>query len=165
VAVPTKNLFVWSMQNIGVVSIKGIEIQGQMQITPLNNLKVNYSANYTYQEATDITDKSSPTYNMQVAYIPYEVFSSTLSFLYKKITISGNTLFNGYRYVLGENIYENMLPSWWITDLTAQYDFSIFNKPFKLKGEINNLFNKQYEVIKSFPMPGRAFNLSIFATF
>jgi outer membrane cobalamin receptor len=85
------------------------------------------------------------------------------SFNYKKFSLNFNALFNGYRYVLGENIYQNMIPSWWVCDVSAVYDFSFKKYTFKMKGEINNLFDTHYEVIRSFPMPGRSyyFNMTI----
>ncbi len=164
VAIPTKNLFVWSMHNIGKVNIKGLELQTRFQTKPVfKNFRFNFSCNYTYQEAIDVTDKISVTYKHQIPYIPFETFSAMSSFNYKKFSLNFNALFNGYRYVLGENIYQNMIPSWWVCDVSAVYDFSFKKYTFKMKGEINNLFDTHYEVIRSFPMPGRSyyFNMTI----
>lgn len=161
VAVPTKNLFVWSMRNIGLVNIKGLELQAQLQTLPIMGLRYSLTCNYTYQEATDVTDKNSATYNQQIPYIPFETFTAMASVAYKSFSVSYNTLFNGYRYVLGENIYENMIPSWWTSDISALYEFKVKKSTLKLKGEVNNILNKQYEVIRSFPMPGRSYNIAL----
>jgi len=161
VAVPTKNLFVWSMRNIGKVDIRGAELQCDIKTRPLWNISYTLSCNYTYQKATDITDKNSSTYNQQIPYIPYETFSARASATYRSFSLSYNALYNGYRYVLGENIYENMLSSWWTGDVSLLCEIKRALYSVRLKGEISNLFNKQYEVIRSFPMPGRAYAFAI----
>ncbi|MGQ9845942.1 MAG: TonB-dependent receptor plug domain-containing protein [Bacteroidales bacterium] len=158
VAIPTKNLFVWSMRNIGVVDIKGVEMQFDLQTKPiLKQLRYTFSCNYTYQKATDVTTPGSVTYGNQIPYVPFETFSSKSGVTYKDFSFNYNLLFNGFRYVLGENIYENMIPGWWISDITILYAYHLNKITLKIKAEVSNLFNKQYEVIKSFPMPGRAY--------
>jgi len=161
VAVPTKNLLFGSMRNIGKVDIRGAELQCNIKTRPLWNISYILSCNYTYQKATDITDKNSSTYNQQIPYIPYETFSARASATYRSFSLSYNALYNGYRYVLGENIYENMLSSWWTGDISLLCEIKRALYSVRLKGEISNLFNKQYEVIRSFPMPGRAYAVAI----
>lgn len=166
VAIPTKNLFVWSMRNIGTVDIKGLELQTNLQTNDImTHLKLYASYTYSLQKAIDITDPSTPTYKNQIPYIPFETASILVSLIYKQFSVSYNTLFNGFRYVLGENIYENMLPSFWVSDVVILYNFSLKKSDFGIKFEINNVFNKQYQVIKSFPMPRRAYFVSISTKF
>ena len=161
VAIPTKNLFVWSMRNIGKVDIRGIELQAQFQTRPLAKIRYSFTGNYTYQEATDVTTPGSTTYKQQIAYIPFETFSALSTISYRNISLGYNALFNGFRYVLGENIYANMIPSWWTSDISALYDLHVAKCSLRIKGEIGNLFDKQYEVIRSFPMPGRSYTISL----
>jgi outer membrane cobalamin receptor len=53
IAVPTQNLFVWSMRNIGQVQTKGIELQLDQHSEISKNLTLNLSVNFTYQQATN----------------------------------------------------------------------------------------------------------------
>lgn len=166
VAIPTKNLFVWSMQNVGLVETKGIELQSQIETKKIwSNFYITSTVNYTYQKATDITKKGSATYGSQIAYIPFETFSTLVSLNYKKISLNYNVMFNGFRYVLGENIYENMIPGWWVNDVSLLYSFVIKKNEIKLKTEVSNILNNQYEVIRSFPMPGRALYFTLILKF
>jgi outer membrane cobalamin receptor len=114
-------------------------------------------SNYTFQKAIDVTHSLSTSYKQQIPYMPYETFSTMFSIDYKKISLNYNFLFNGFRYILGENTYQNMIEAWKVTDISILSHFKIKKNDVKFKIEISNLFNKQYEVIKSFPMPGRAF--------
>lgn len=158
VAIPTKNLFVWSMHNIGIVETKGFEVQTHFITKPfLQNWKLSLQSNYTFQKAIDVTHSLSTSYKQQIPYMPYETFSTMFSIDYKKISLNYNFLFNGFRYILGENTYQNMIEAWKVTDISILSHFKIKKNDVKFKIEISNLFNKQYEVIKSFPMPGRAF--------
>ena len=71
---PTKNLAVWSMRNLGSVEIKGIDATGSLSLQPWESIRINFSGNYTYQRALDVTtpDASSnkSTYKHQIAYTP-----------------------------------------------------------------------------------------------
>jgi outer membrane cobalamin receptor len=160
VAIPTQNLFVWSMTNIGKVDCKGTELQAIFQTKALTGVRYSLLCNYSYQQAFDVTDPKSTTYNQQIPYVPYETFSANLSASIKRFSLSYTSLFNGFRYVLGENTYENMLPGWWVSDISALYDLPVKDYKLRCKVEVNNIFDTQYEVIRSFPMPGR----SVFVT-
>ena len=161
IAIPTKNLFIWSMRNIGKVDIKGFETNIRLQTKPILNCHYSLSLNYSYQQALDMSDRTSSTYKHQIPYIPFESFSSVANIGFKSVNISWNSIFNGYRYVLSENIYDNMLSSWWIHDIALIYKLDVKSISMKIKGELNNVFDAQYEVIRSFPMPGRSLMFSL----
>jgi len=161
VAVPTKNLFVWSMLNIGEVNVRGMEFQTQFRVQPVTHTYLSLISNYTLQNAWDVTLPGSDTYQQQIPYIPVETFSALLSLRHKSLTMGYNSMFNGFRYVLGENTYENMIPSYWISDMTLMYDIQMKKHNLNVKGEVRNLYNTQYEVIRGFPMPGRAYYLTM----
>ncbi|MGY0034498.1 TonB-dependent receptor domain-containing protein [Pedobacter sp. NJ-S-72] len=56
VAVPGANLFRWSMQNIGRVEIKGLDVNVQTAWKITNDLLLNTGLTYTYQQALNVTD-------------------------------------------------------------------------------------------------------------
>ena len=75
IAYPTKNLAVWSMRNLGSVEIKGIDVTGNVSLQPCEKLRINFSGNYTYQRALDVTNsdpasEEGRTYKHQIAYTP-----------------------------------------------------------------------------------------------
>lgn len=161
IAVPTQNLFVWSMRNIGKVQTKGMELQLDQHAQITKNLILDLSVNYTYQQAQDISDKSSITYNQQIPYIPLETFSGVASVQYHAFTLHYTLIFNGFRYIAAENTWGNMLPGWWVSDVGLSWEGKTKKSGYLIKAEAINLFNEQYTVIKSFPMPGRSFSLTI----
>jgi outer membrane receptor for ferrienterochelin and colicin len=161
IAIPTQNLFVWSMRNIGQVQTKGIELQLDQHSEITKNLSVNLSINYTYQQALDVSDEDSPAYKQQIPYIPLETFSGMASVQYHAFTLNYTLLFNGFRYISAENTWENMLPGWWVSDVGLSWERKTNKLSYLIKAEAINLFDEQYVVIKSFPMPGRSFAITV----
>lgn len=166
VAVPTKNLFIWSMVNLGKADIKGIDATASLSLQPLEKLCINLSSNYTYQRALDVTDSdpntsAGKTYKHQVAYTPRVSASGQAGIETPWINLSYSFLFSGKRYALGQNIEENRLDSYSDHSLSANRDFRIKNVTASLNVEVLNLMNRNYEIIKNFPMPGRSVRATV----
>jgi outer membrane cobalamin receptor len=161
VAVPTQNLFIWSMRNLGRVDIRGIEIQAGAKTSFRKSTDISLNLNYTHQQAFDMSVPGSPTYKQQVPYVPFQTFSGMLTLGSKRLTFGYNLLYNSHLYTLGENIQANLLPSWWIHDFAISWKQPVKANFISLKAEVVNLFNNQYEVIRGFPMNGRGFYLTL----
>ncbi|NTW50322.1 MAG: TonB-dependent receptor [Chlorobiales bacterium] len=56
---------------------------------------------------------------------------------------------------------ENYLPGYALHDLSARWETGLFGLTTNLKADINNLFDENYQVVKSFPMPGRNFRVAL----
>ncbi len=156
IAVPTKNLFIWSMMNLGKVEIKGIDVKGSLTLQPWEKLKVSLSGNYTYQQALDMTDPDSKTYEHQIAYTPRKSGSGQAGIETPWVNLSYSLLYVGKRYVLGQNIHENALAGYTDHSISASRDFRLKAVGLSLNVEVLNLANKNYEVVRYFPMPGRS---------
>jgi len=161
VTLPTRNLFIWSSQNIGRVDIAGFEVSGGITGHINKDWSFDLSGNYTYQEAKDVTDKNDDNYRHQIAYIPFETAGGLATVWYRKINLGINTLYSGYRYISGTNITANLLHGWITTDMTLAWQTTFRKQTIKIKAEAVNLFNEQYEIVKSFPMTGRAFYINL----
>ena len=161
IATPTKNLFIWSMVNLGKVEIKGIDVTGMVQLKACNELKINLSGNYTYQRALDVTDKNGKTYKHQIAYTPRVSASGQASAETPWVNVSYSLLYSGKRYCLGQNITENRLAGYTDHSVSAYRDFSFKGFDTSISVEVMNLLNKNYEIVKNFPMPGRSFRGTI----
>lgn len=164
VTIPTHNLFIWSTQNVGKVNIKGIEIYTGLTKYLSKHWSIDISGNYTYQNASDVTDRNKDNYGHQIAYIPYETAGGLATVFYQNFGLGINTLFNGYRYTTGYNANENLLNSWISTDLTLSWQQKIQSHEYRIKAEVVNLMDQQYEVVRGFPMTGRAFYINIYVT-
>jgi len=161
VAVPSQNLFIWTMENIGKVRIQGIDLNGQANGKISPEWKWTARIAYTLQQAIDVTDPSAAEYKNQIPYTPSQSGSALAAFYYKNWSAGYSLIFSGTRYTLGENDPSNQLPAWNTQDIyiSRQVNFRDFSTT--LKGEINNLFNEQYDIVHYYPMPGRSYKISI----
>lgn len=160
VAMPTKDIFVWTMFNLGKVEIKGVDATGSLSLQPMDKLRINLSGSYTYQRALDVTDPVDAalkkTYGHQIPYTPRVSGSGQASIETPWINFSYAFLFSGKRYMQGENISQNRLDGYSDHSLSVSRDLKIRNINTSLSVEVLNLLDKNYEIVKNFPMPGRS---------
>ena len=161
VAVPRENLFQWSMQNIGKVNIKGVDAGLTIVSRQLNKTRLTFRGAYTYQYAVDITNETSVLYKNQIPYTPLHSGSASLHAAYKKLSAGYNVLLSGLRYKTGENNSYNLVEGYAIHDFTIIWHSSLKAVEYRITAELNNVFNKQYDVIQYYPMPGRNYRVGI----
>lgn len=166
VAVPTKNLFIWSMVNLGEVEIKGVDITAHVSLQPCEEIAIHLSGNHTYQRALDVTDSDPTTaegrtYKHQIAYTPRVSGSGQVAVETAWLTVAYSYLYSGKRYALGQNIAENRLAGYSDHSLSASRDFRWRKTTASLMLEVLNLTNRNYEIVKNFPMPGRSVRATV----
>lgn len=166
IAYPTKNLAVWSMRNLGSVEIKGVDATASIALQPWENIRINLSGNYTYQRALDVTNsdldsEEGRTYRHQIAYTPRVSGSGQAGIETPWVNLSYSFLFSGKRYQQGENIAENRLDSYSDHSISASRSFKIMQTNTSVSVEVLNIADKNYEIIRNFPMPGRSVRATI----
>jgi len=144
-----------SIRNIGRVDIKGLDANVRCAIPIRNDMHINFNASYSYQLAQDMTQGSSNP-GEQIPYTPVNSGSASVSCQYKKLEGGYNLLYSGARWT-GQNIQANLLAAY-----TEHSIFAVITiHKFRLMGEIINLFDTQYQIIKDYPMPGRNYRITI----
>lgn len=161
IATPTSNFFRWTMINLGKVEIRGIDVAFQSVWKFNNNWLFNTRLSYTYQKAQDFTLKSDTYYGHQIPYIPWHSGSLILNGSYKSWDLNYSFIYTGERYESSANIQANYARPWYTSDLSASKRFKWNRTAFKLSAEVNNLLNQSYEVVLSYPMPGRNYKFII----
>jgi vitamin B12 transporter len=156
VAIPTKNLFVWSIQNVGEVQAKGIDLLVNSNWKIRKHYNINLSGNYSFQSVEDISAKSSVTYRNQIAYIPKH--TGNLSFTFdkkKKLGFSIQSYTVSSRFALNENNNSNKVSSFSTLDGSIYYTFQL-QKAQKIRVSffIKNMLNSSYAYINYYVMPG-----------
>nr|WP_068889290.1 TonB-dependent receptor [Pedobacter panaciterrae] len=159
VAVPS-NSGIWSVQNLGLVDIKGIDVNIQSAWQIGNAFTLTSGISYTYQEAID-ADTASPSYKDQIPYIPWHNISFLLSGTYKKLSMNYSYLYTGERYNQSTNNVYNYVMPWYTHDIAFHYNTKFNKRDIRLTAEINNLLNQAYEVVTNYPMPGRNYRFSL----
>ena len=155
VAFPTHNLFSWTMLNYGKVYVAGAELNTFWQYRITNQYILRLNGNVTYQKAVDRTDPKSKTYNNQIPYTPLWSGSASLSLQTPWITVTYSLLGCDKRYALPQNIPANEVPGYIDQSITLNHDFNFRNtSTLGLKLELLNIANKNYEIIRNYPMQG-----------
>lgn len=162
VAFPTQNLFVWSMQNIGQARIFGAEALVDLNWKINTNWRLDGTVNYTFQRALDYSDRNSPSYGHQLAYIPMHSGNLDLSIHFKNSGIRLSNYALSMRYVLNENIPQNEMEGFWILDAGLFHSFHL-KKENKLtvRATVKNVLNQSYAYIRSYVMPGTNVTISL----
>lgn len=156
IAIPTQNLFLWSMLNLGKVNILGIDANADLDM-PLFNLHLTY----TFQHATDVTDAQSKTYGKQIPYTPRHTGGATFTLLHPIAHLSYSMLLVGDRYNMGDNNANAIVHGYCDQGITLSRSFTLDWGNLNIKAQVLNLLNAQYEVVRNYPMMGRNYRLAI----
>lgn len=161
VAYPSKNLFVWTIVNLGEVAITGMDLSVESVYELQSDWQLRVGGTYTYSRALDITEPGGRTYGHQLPYTPRVSGSAHSTLETPWLDISYALLWSGKRYAGFQNYAENKLAGFVDHSLSFARDFSLRSGQLLLNAEILNLNNKNYSVVRYYPMPGRSFRFKI----
>lgn len=164
-AVPRQNLFQWSMLNIGRSDARGLDLGLQIGLPMLKEIEPGINISYGYQRSQDLSDPSSRLYKTQLPYVPEHTATASIHATVKSFSFAYNILASSYRYRPGEAIPENLLPGWATHDVNITYTLKRMAAEYRLVLEANNIYNKQYEIIRYYPMPRFGYKIGLLATF
>lgn len=164
IAVPNKDIFSWTMRNLGKVDIRGLDLSAKTKYVLSKQWAALCSINYTYQDAVDITDQTSVVYLNQIPYTPKHTAAFNVGLSHQNIGLYYNQLMSSHRYYLGQNLPDYKVPGFSVADLSFSWRFKCSGVPVSSALEVNNLNNQQYALIRSFPMPGRSYRVSLSIT-
>ncbi|MDO5442834.1 MAG: TonB-dependent receptor [Bacteroidia bacterium] len=166
VAVPT--MFIWSMRNVGLVSMSGCDIDASLDKRFNGSLRLRLNAGYAWQHAIDITDPEAKNYRDQIAYTPRHTgkTSAILETAWVNVGYTLNAV--GERYSLSQNTAAYRIEPYYDhgVSINRTFRFGLEHKwDLHLSAEALNLSGKNYEVIKYYPMPGRNYRFTIKITY
>ena len=161
VAYPKGQQFRWTMLNLGKVHIKGIDVEAEADFQIGKDLVATTRAQYTYQDARDVTNPSDSYYKHQIPYIPWHSGSAIIGLSYKNWDMNYSFIYAGERYDEQENILYNHMEPWYTSDLSLRYQFLLHHTKCIVQADVNNVLDQDYEVIVNYPMPGRNYALTL----
>lgn len=158
VAFPTT--YAWKMSNFGKVRAFGADITLAASFALPAGINLTLSGAYTWQKAQDVADPDSKTYKAQLPYTPEHSGNAAATIETPWITLGYSAVMVGTRYYLSENIPINEIDSYADHTLSLSHSFDFGKCRLSLRGEIVNLTDCHYDVIKFYPMPGRSWRLT-----
>ena len=166
VAYPTKNIYTWTMLNYGRVSINGVDFNGDISFAPHKHLTINLGAAYTYNRALNITDPADRDYRHQIPYTPRISGSGNAGILTPWLNLNYSLIWSGHRYAVNQNYAENRVEGYFDHSISASHEFSFRNEhSLGINLECLNLTNRNYCVVRYFPMPGRSWRGTLYWKF
>ena len=161
VAYPKGQQFRWTMLNLGLVDIRGIDVTGLLTLNPYRDLYLTVRAQYTFQRAIDITNPADNYYRDQIPYIPRHSGSAVVNAQWRGWGLNYSWIYVGERYNQQENIRYNYTQPWYTSDISVSKDFKLGRVSLRGLIEVNNLLSQDYDVILNYPMPKRNYRFTI----
>ncbi len=160
VATPKNGLMIWSIENLGKVEIKGVDVGLNTQFRFSDRTGFELDVAYTYQEALNKTDASKRSYNQQLAYTPKHSGSVRIGASFSWFDINYTALFSGKRYDRNYNISLYQLDAYIDQSISLSKYFTFNKIKLFVSAECLNVFDEQYQVVKTFPLPGRSYKMT-----
>lgn len=167
IAYPKGQQFRWTMLNLGMVKINGVDAKGDCSLYLPMQFILRARLNYTYQTAIDVTNPADTYYGDQIPYIPWHSGSVVVGLDWRSnrgdhYGLNYSFVYVGERYGQQENSIYNYVQPWYTHDLSLYGEWEIRPNAesqnvnvwgLKANVEINNLLGQDYEVIQNYPMP------------
>ena len=151
--------YIWKMANFGKVHVKGIDftLSSELELSKQVDLIVN--AAYTYQKATDKLSDSA-TYGQQLPYTPQH--SGNISAIVKTpwASLGYSVMMQGKRWS-SQNTDQYKLDGYAEHSVSITKGLRIAGCETEITATVKNLFDKQYEIIKYYPMVRRSWEAKL----
>lgn len=164
VAYPKGQQFRWTMLNLGLVDIRGVDISAAATVTPRRDMDITLHLQYTWQRAIDITNPEDNYYRDQIPYIPHHSGSAIANIAWRRWNLNYSFIYVGERYNQQENIRYNYTQPWYTSDVSLTRDFTLGKVGLRATVEVNNLLSQDYDVIINYPMPKRNYRFTLTVT-
>ncbi len=150
----------WSPQNIMKVWSRGIETSTSLKFK-VQSLKFGISALTNYVISTNSQSKTEgdASVGRQLIYVPMYSGHAKFSVEYKGFLFSYGHSYTGYRYTSTDNT--QYLAPFNIANVYLSKNFNVKGVQFSAFVQIDNLYNQQYQVVLSRPMPLRYYNTGL----
>jgi iron complex outermembrane receptor protein len=131
-------------------------VEGRYDLKFPNN-ELNVFADMTFNAASKQSLDS--TNGKQLLYIPKTVCTVGISARFLGLYLSISEMYTSKRFI-SENESE-WLPDYWLTDFNLSTVIPFDQIRLNVRTEVSNVFDRDYQVLPGYPMPGRTFRLTV----
>lgn len=161
VAIP-QNMFIWSVTNLSSVHVTGADVTLNSTLSVARRHDIVVSGTWSYQRAEIDVDESDPVHGCQVAYIPLNSGSGSVGYENPWVNVVVHGRGTSARYMSNSNSPMTRMPGYFEAGATLWRRFALRNgNMIEVRGDLINMFDKQYAVIARYPMPGRSWTLTL----
>ena len=155
------NMFFWTMVNLGRVDIWGLDATLDMAFRLASRHRLLTTLSYTYQKAVDKTDPSSVYYEDQIPYTPEHSGAFSLAWENPYVNVAFHATGVDKRYASVQNTKSNELDGYIECGVALYRTFRWKFVDCSLRLDAQNIGNKQYSIVKNYPMPGRSYKITL----
>lgn len=127
------------------------------------NMNIRGTLNYNYNSSVIIStyDDNKLFEGNQLMYAPVHVFRAGFDVGFYGFTMGLSSAFTGYRETVETADETLRLPGYGVLNLMAGFRRKIFVADVALDFHIDNVFDKSYEIIRAYPVPGRTCHFTL----
>lgn len=153
VAVPY-NMFIWTNINLGKATAKGVDVTASLTQRLAKGHTLLFSANWSWQRVLNHTDKASPYYGNQPAYIPVNSGAASLTWENPWVNLSVSGTAVSSRWTTSEHYAGTRVGGYADFNVGLYRTINLGSRhSLDLRADLRNVLNRQYEIIKLYPMP------------
>ncbi|XZF15328.1 TonB-dependent receptor [Chitinophagaceae bacterium MMS25-I14] len=144
---------IWTPHNIASVHSRGIESQHSF-VWQLHRWQLHAGLNISYTVATTVSSYiiNDGSVGKQIPYTPRGQVQVNIGFGYRSFYFNYNHTYTGYRYVTTDE--SQSLDPFQTGNVQLMYSFNAGKYPVRASFQLNNIWNEQYQVVATRPMPG-----------
>ena len=122
---------------------------------------VGLTGNYSLQNIQNCTNSASPHYKKQVAYTPQTSFCMTATWQNPWANLSFTVDGMSHRWATNEHADGTRLAGFVEADASLWREFRINKHVVTAQFAVLNIFDRQYDIVAHYPMPGRSWKLTL----
>ena len=160
VAIPTSSQFRWTMLNIGLVDVTGLDTKAEAGFKR-GDWELEGTLRYSFQQALDHSDPDGLIYGNQIPYIPRHSGGLGLQVRYDGWAFTWDTSLSGGKWSRTANTADYYIEPWSISDASISRKVLLpGTKGRTMIPELivalnaGNVFNRPYQIVQGYPMPG-----------
>ncbi|MDE5874227.1 MAG: TonB-dependent receptor, partial [Muribaculaceae bacterium] len=155
------NMFLWTMSNLGKVNVKGLDVTVSATFRLSDRHDLLLAGSYSYQRAEVRTSPDRYDWKKQLAYLPLNSGSGSLTWENPWVDIVFHATASGSRYTTNNNLPETKLPGYVDSGLSLLKKIVIGKYTLSGRVDILNIFDTRYEIVARYPMPGRTWKCGV----
>ena len=155
------NLYIWRTLNLGKVEAKGLDLTLENSVRPAKGHLLTLAGNCSMQHVVDKSESGSRSYNKQLAYVPRYSLCSSLAYEnpWVNMAVSGTMVLD--RYATHEHTPGTRLKGYFDWGMSFWRMFRMRSIKMEARADLQNMGNRQYELVAGYPMPGRSYRISL----
>lgn len=159
IAIP-KNMFLWAMTNLGKTRGRGLDVALSADFAVADGHSLLLSATYSYQRIEPHAAKTDPDYGRQAAYCPKNTGSGSLTYENPWLNIGAHLTASSAQYATNSNRPESRIGGWVDAGFTVYRTLRFGSTSLTLRADLINAFDRSYQIVARYPMPGRSWSAS-----